>query len=151
MGQLMIFLADYTIFRWGNINMNEWTCFYYKLWKTYSVRKFNPIEASSVIDFQVDGARHLLTFSSAHEKKQGFLASSYSCTCHIFLLLRSVDGVVKPWREHTWIWNCNVVVVLPLDLLVCEARGKLNCIHGHRTLKEPHPVWSAQLTRVPPS
>jgi hypothetical protein len=24
-------------------------------------------------------------------------------------------------------------------------------IHGHRTLKAPHPVWSAQLTRVPPS
>ena len=24
-------------------------------------------------------------------------------------------------------------------------------IHGHRTLKAPHPVRSAQLTRVPPS
>ena len=27
----------------------------------------------------------------------------------------------------------------------------MNCIHGHRTLKAPHPVRSAQLTRVPPS
>ena len=26
-----------------------------------------------------------------------------------------------------------------------------NTIHGHRTLKAPHPVRSAQLTRVPPS
>jgi hypothetical protein len=25
------------------------------------------------------------------------------------------------------------------------------CIHGHRTLNAPHPVRSAQLTRVPPS
>ena len=31
--------------------------------------------------------------------------------------------------------------------------GKVNIysIHGHRTLKAPHPVRSAQLTRVPPS
>jgi hypothetical protein len=28
---------------------------------------------------------------------------------------------------------------------------KDNVIHGHRTLKAPHPVRSAQLTRVPPS
>jgi hypothetical protein len=26
-----------------------------------------------------------------------------------------------------------------------------NNIHGHRTLKAPHPVWSAQLSKVPPS
>ena len=28
---------------------------------------------------------------------------------------------------------------------------RLYYIHGHRTLKAPHPVRSAQLTRVPPS
>ena len=28
---------------------------------------------------------------------------------------------------------------------------KVKDIHGHRTLKAPHPVRSAQLTRVPPS
>jgi hypothetical protein len=28
---------------------------------------------------------------------------------------------------------------------------KLAFIHGHRTLKAPHPVRSAQLTKVPPS
>jgi hypothetical protein len=28
---------------------------------------------------------------------------------------------------------------------------RLIFIHGHRTLKAPHPVRSAQLTRVPPS
>ena len=41
----------------------------------------------------------------------------------------------------------------------CVAReeGHIGCahsvhsIHGHRTLKAPHPVRSAKLTRVPPS
>ena len=28
---------------------------------------------------------------------------------------------------------------------------RVSIIHGHRTLKAPHPVRSAQLTRVPPS
>ena len=34
---------------------------------------------------------------------------------------------------------------------VCKPIQHSTCIHGHRTLKAPHPVWSAQLTRVPPS
>lgn len=37
------------------------------------------------------------------------------------------------------------------DKLVKEAIWRASCIHGHRTLKAPHPVRSAQLTRVPPS
>lgn len=32
-----------------------------------------------------------------------------------------------------------------------EAMKTYYTIHGHRTLKAPHPVRSAQLTRVPPS
>jgi hypothetical protein len=78
---------------------------------------------------------------------------------------------VKPWREQLELQMC-----LRLQNVLCfackmkwngltnktkEQRNntlncngaiqKNTCIHGHRTLKAPHPVRSAQLTRVPPS
>jgi hypothetical protein len=61
--------------------------------------RFNPIEAlgsSGVTDSQVDGARHFtLASSSVHEKKQAFLHRHIPVPA-IFLLLCSLDGVVKP-------------------------------------------------------
>ena len=35
--------------------------------------------------------------------------------------------------------------------VACMPFFTTSVIHGHRTLKAPHPVRSAQLTRVPPS
>ena len=43
--------------------------------------------------FQVDGARH---FTSAHKMKQVFLASSYSCTCHIL----ATNVALMGWSNH---------------------------------------------------
>lgn len=67
-----------------------------------------------------------------------------------------------------WVWNCRGDLgALPFSslrssrklLLLWNSIQTTLCllyldnpfIHGHRTLKAPHPVWSAQLTRVPPS
>jgi hypothetical protein len=47
------------------------------------------------MDFQVDGARHF-TLLGAHEMKQAFLASSYSCTCHI----SATYVALMVWSNH---------------------------------------------------
>ena len=43
-----------------------------------------------------------------------------------------------------------MALCMPGCKVKCQPRP-LTVIHGHRTLKAPHPVRSAQLTRVPPS
>ena len=48
------------------------------------------------------------------------------------------------WPIFFWFLNRVWDRIFPVSI---EGSG----IHGHRTLKAPHPVWSAQLTRVPPS
>jgi hypothetical protein len=73
--------------------------------------------------------------------------------------LRGLNGL--------WVWNCrgDWVHISPFSSLrssrkllwnsiqttLCLLYQDNPSIHGHRTLKAPHPVWSAQLTRVPPS
>jgi len=65
------------------------------------IQPYEALSIGGVIDFQVDGARHLtpltlVSWQSAHENKQGFtciiifLYLPYSC-CYC-----SLDGVVKP-------------------------------------------------------
>ena len=84
----MMFWLTIQFFR-GNVNMNEWDLL-------QNLRKSNTLqcpENSTLLKRQVIVALLTFrlteqgTFSSAHEKKQGFLASSYSCTCHIFATL----------------------------------------------------------------
>jgi hypothetical protein len=58
------------------------------------------------------------------------------------------------WQQHYTNWlidyNCYTWLII-VESNDNRAIQKGTCIHGHRTLKAPHPVRSAQLTRVPPS
>jgi hypothetical protein len=65
------------------------------------IQPYEALSIGGVIDFQVDGARHLtpltlVGWQSAHENKQGFLASSYSCTCHILAAIVAL----MVWLNH---------------------------------------------------
>ena len=75
----------------------------------------------------------------------GCLISLFPLNCsnrishwHIAILYRILQLNGCELRTCIWKMDCG----LSLGFI---------CIHGHRTLKAPHPVWSAQLTRVPPS
>lgn len=66
-----------------------------------------------------------------------------------------------------WVWNCRgdlgvfslfsslrssqLLLWNSIQTTLCLLYQDNSFIHGHRTLKAPHPVRSAQLTRVPPS
>ena len=55
-------------------------------------------------------------------------------------------------RDDQWVSVCGVCVCV-MDMMgqSYKVMHDFTSIHGHRTLKTPHPVRSAQLTRVPPS
>lgn len=54
----------------------------------------------------------------------------------LFFFARLVDVNVSVSASKSWVYRAN-------DLTIG--------IHGHRTVKAPHPVRSAQLNTVPPS
>ena len=66
-------------------------------WEFGSVRNSTPIEALSflvaLLTFRLTEQG---TFTSAHEMKQAFLASSYSCTCHIL----AAYVALMVWSNH---------------------------------------------------
>jgi len=66
------------------------------------IQPYEALSIGGVIDFQVDGARHLtpLTLVSwqecSREQARIYFASSYSCTCHILAAIVAL----MVWLNH---------------------------------------------------
>ena len=116
-----------------------WTLFTFPLGLAWTQKAWDQVWAAKLYPINwCAGRKAGVGAMRDHFKWPSFGCLSSSCLC---LSGDTVEALTDDCLIHRlWMTYIYIYGVWPVS-----------GIHGHRTLKAPHPVWSAQLTRVPPS